>query len=334
MNIDYSKSFVLKIFFMLVAFGGSYMLSGFYTHAQIVSDVYIATIPENPEPGEDVTVQVSSYTINVDGTLITWYENGKRVSSGIGLKSHSMKAPDSGKETTVVARLETLEDSVDVSVVIRPSVMVILWETSDSYVPPFYKGKALLTADSAVKIVAMPEIGQGSTRVNPKNMVYSWRKDYSNDQEASGYGKNYFIYTSDYLDPSSFIEVSATTVAGDKTSSGGTNIGTYQPKVLFYKVDEALGTLFENALKSGHRIVNKEVVFVAPYFISPRDLRIPRLDWSWYINDSRIINENIQPNIIPLQVESGVSGMSKLRILIEHRDKLTQTANGEIQFEF
>ena len=40
--------------------------------------------------------------------------------------------------------------------------MVLLWQANDSYVPPFYKGKALPGADTKIKIVAMPEIRSGS----------------------------------------------------------------------------------------------------------------------------------------------------------------------------
>ena len=334
MNLNYSKFFALQIFALLSILGGMSSLGVKDVRAQIANDIYIDVIPQNPTPGEEVSVKLSSYLVNLDSALITWYENNKKISSGIGLKSYSTKTPSTGSDASVTVQVVTADDDVTLPVVIRPSVMVLLWEADSSYVPPFYRGKALLTSDSPVKIVALPEIRQGSVYVSPKNMTYSWRKDYTNDQGASGYGKNYFTYTSDYLDPASFIEVSATTVDGSRTSTGSANIGTFQPKVVFYKNDEVLGPMFENALKSGHKIVDKEIVFAAPYFISAEDIRIPRLDWFWYINNERIANQSFQQNIIPLQVESGVSGTSTLRLLIEHKDKLTQTASGEINFEF
>jgi len=33
--------------------------------------------------------------------------------------------------------------------------MVLLWQADDSYVPPFYEGKALPSPNSEIKVVAM-----------------------------------------------------------------------------------------------------------------------------------------------------------------------------------
>ncbi len=169
--------------------------------------------------------------------------------------------------------MATSEGTIDTKVVIRPSVMVILWQADDSYVPPFYRGKALPAPDTSIKIVAMPEIKTGSTYLNPKNMTYSWRKDFTNDEGASGYGKNFFSYVSDYLDPSNYIEVNAVTIDQKYSSTSNVTVGTFQPKLLFYRNDENLGTMFENALMDGYKIINKEIIFAAPYFISPKDIR-------------------------------------------------------------
>ncbi len=66
--------------------------------------------------------------------------------------------------------------------------MVLLWQADDSYVPPFYKGKAMPSAESSIKVVALPEIRNGSTIVSVQNMTYSWQKDYNKDVNDSGYG--------------------------------------------------------------------------------------------------------------------------------------------------
>ncbi len=312
----------LVVFALLFNFGT--------THAQSSSDILVDVIPANPNPGESVTINLSSYSLDINSSSITWLVNGKSVLSGVGKKTYTLTAGSAGSETTVTIRVADIETKI----IIKPSVMVVLWQADDSYVPPFYKGKALPSADSSIKIVAMPEIKVGSTYLNPKNMTYSWRKDFTNDEEASGYGKNSFSYVSDYLDASNYIEVNATTTDQKYSSTSNTTVGTFAPKIVFYRNEESLGTRFETAVTDGHSIVDKEILFAAPFFISPKDIRNPRLVWTWSINGGQIFNQSLSKNLLPLQVQSGVSGTSTVKLDIENMDKVFQTATKEIDVQF
>ena len=73
--------------------------------------------------------------------------------------------------------------------------------------------------DSEVKVVAMPEIRTSSGLVDAKNMTYAWKKDYTNNVDGSGYGKNSFLFINDYLEDSNNISVVVSTV-DQKYSSG------------------------------------------------------------------------------------------------------------------
>ena len=42
----------------------------------------------------------------------------------------------------------------------------------------------------------------------------------------------------------------------------------------------------------------------------------------------------VEKNVIPLRVEGGVSGVSKLRLEIENTDKIFESASKEINIEF
>lgn len=303
-----------------------------FTHAQAQTgaDILVDVIPPNPAPGESVTVNISSYTLDVNSSKTTWVLNGKNVLNGTGQKSYTFTAPAAGLEATLTIRVGDIETKV----VVRPNVMVVLWQADDSYVPPFYKGRALPAPDSSIKIVAMPEVKVGGAYLNPKNITYYWRKDFTNDEQASGYGKNFFAYVSDYLDASNFIEVNAVTTDQKYSSTASINVPTFQPKVLFYKNEDGIGTRFENAVTDGHTIVDKEIIFAAPFFISPKDIRNPRLIWNWSINGGNVTTEILQKNLLPLQVQSGVSGTSTIKLDIENMDKVFQTATKEINVQF
>jgi len=307
----------------------------FRANATSTPESILANIaPENPAPNENVSINLSSYENDLDSVLIAWSVDGKSISSGIGRKSFSVNAPAAGLETTVIAKIALPDGNTEKTIIIKPSEMVLLWQASDSYVPPFYKGKALPTPDSNVKIVALPEIRTGSQMVDPNNMVYAWKQDYTNDQGASGYGKNFYIYATDYLENSNNIEVVASTLDQKYSAEASIDIGMTQPKIVFYKNDANIGTIWEQALSDGHKIQGDEVVEAAPYFISPKDIRIPTLTWNWSINDSSANIIGLRKNLIPLKAQAGVSGTAKIKLEINNNDKIFESASKEINVQF
>jgi len=306
----------------------------FWTGIASSAGILLNVAPENPTPGQNVSITLNSYTNDLDSVLISWSINGKNVSSGIGKKSFSLNAPKAGEESGVVATISLPDGIVETKIMIRPSVVVLLWQAKDSYVPPFYKGKALASPDSAVKVIALPEIVSSSGLVNPKNMTYLWKKDYTNNQDGSGYGKSSFSYVNDYLEDSNNIGVVASTLDQKYSSAANVNIGMVKPKIVFYKNDPSLGTLWEQALFDGHKILDEEILVATPYFISPNDLRIPFLTWDWFINDETVSPPTYRKNTLPLMVQPGTSGTSKIRLEINNTEKIFESASKEITIEF
>ncbi|MFA5932107.1 MAG: hypothetical protein WC793_01890 [Candidatus Paceibacterota bacterium] len=307
----------------------------FKANAASSSSILVNMSPENPAPNENVNITLNSYANNLDSVLISWSVNGKNISSGIGKKTFSLNAPNAGGNTSVVATINLPDGTVNTNMTIKPSVMVLLWQAQDSYVPPFYKGKAMPSADSSVKVVAMPEIKSGAGLVNPKTMTYSWKKDYTNNVDGSGYGKNSFTYVNDYLENSNNISVTASTISQNISSNASIDIGMTQPKILFYINNIYMGTLWEQALFDGYKILGDTTLEAVPYFISPGDIRTPLLNWTWSINDTSVATSiGIIKNLIPLKIQAGVSGTSKVKLDIENIYKLTGNASGEINLQF
>ena len=296
--------------------------------------IIVDLVPENPAPYENVDIKLSSFAANLDSVLITWFVNGQNTLSGIGKKSFSITAGAAGSEVTVSAKISLPDGEIEKTILIRPNNATLLWQANDSYVPPFYRGKAMPTSDSEIKIVAMPEIKTASGTVDSKNMVYSWLKDYSNEVAGSGYGKNFFLYVSDYLDSSNNIEVVASTVDGNYSSKASLNVSTISPQISFYKKYNDLGVLWERTMENGDMVKDGEILVAIPYFISPKEIQNPILKWSWFINDSLVSTPSFLKNLMPLRVESGTSGRSKLKVVIENQYQVFQTANKEIELGF
>ncbi len=305
------------------------------TNAASPSSILVNVSPQYPAPYENVNIDLNSYANNLDSVSITWYLNDKISSSGIGKKSFSLKAPAGGVETKVVANIALPSGDIETKIIIRPAVMELLWQANDSYVPPFYKGKALPSLESEIKVVAMPEIKDSKNKlVNSKNMTYSWQKDYTNDVGGSGYGKNFFLYTGDYLDESNTISVTASTVDQNYSSQNEITINETSPKIDFYKNDKILGTIWDKTIEDNYQITKSETIQAVPYFMSPKELDHPLLKWSWFINDNIINMPIFHKNFIPLKIDGSTHGTSKVRLELRESDKIFEKAEKEINVQF
>jgi hypothetical protein len=298
------------------------------------SDIAVSILPPNPNPNENVTLSLSSYSLDLNTATIEWVQNGKVSLSGIGKKSFSTTMGGVGTTTNVTINVRSKSGTVQQKISLSPNSLVLLWQANDSYVPPFYKGKALATPGSLVKVVAMPEVRRGGSFLNSENMTYSWQEDTNNDQGASGYGKNYLIYTIDYLDRTNTIGVNASTVDQSYSSDANVTISTVNPKISFYLKDPSLGTLWSNALSGAIQISGEATLAAAPYFISPKNILSSRLNYSWYINDLLTNTENLVANLLPLKVQTGQTGISTIRLNIESKDKIFESAKKEINIQF
>lgn len=301
------------------------------------SQISIDTIPTNPSAGQNFTVSLNSYSADLDTILISWFVNGKKVSSEIGMKSMSATAPAASSSSTIRAVLSFPDGEVEKRVTIRPSPMTILWQATDSYVPPFYRGKAMPTAESEIKVVALPEIKSGVSIVSPKNLVYTWKLNYENEADASGYGKNAFTYVNDYLEDLDNISVTASTIDGKFSSSNNVNISASQPQISFYKNDSLLGIIWEQALSDGHKMQNgqDETIVAEPYFVSPKEIWSPSLVWNWFINGN--LTNNIfesQKNWLPIKVEGDVTGTSTIGVSLENKTQLLGNTSKQINIEY
>ncbi|MBP9711599.1 MAG: hypothetical protein KBD55_01015 [Candidatus Pacebacteria bacterium] len=311
-----------------------YVLAPQKSYAIENTDILFNISPENPAPNQNVLITLNSYATDLDTALISWKLNGKLVISKIGEKSFSATTGASGTETTVVATISTNTGNVDKKLVLKSNNFTILWQANDSFVPPFYKGKALPSAGSEIKVVAMSEIKTGSINSDSNNLIYSWQKDYNNEQESSGYGKNYMLYVNDYLDDVNMISVTANTLDMKQTLEASVQIRSYLPKISFYNKDSKFGIHWEKELAENHLITGEEILVASPFFISPKDISMPRLVFNWYINDVAINSEGVISNILPLRAQTNQSGRSTIKLIIENLDKVFANSTKEINIQF
>ncbi len=134
MRFRFLLPYLVAIFLVSSAFFVSFP---FKTKASSLSDIAITMSPENPVPNENVTIALSSYVDDLNSVLISWSVDGKKVLSGIDDISLPVTAPALGGTETVVATISLPDGDLNETVTIKPSIMVMLWQAEDSYVPPF-----------------------------------------------------------------------------------------------------------------------------------------------------------------------------------------------------
>lgn len=317
---------VRKILICLLILTAFLTQSGF-SHAQTTiepDDLFFTINPEDPEPGQTVRVALNSYVFSVDELYIEWLENNKIKLAGTGAKNFQFSAGNIG-ETKLITLTVREKQGGDVifrkNIVSKPAGLDILWQAVDSYTPPFYKGKALPPNEGIVKIIALPDFQVGTKTVEPKNVIYNWKRNFQPVTQASGYGKSTISIKQSFLLDKEDITVTANEPTEGATAKGALTIKPYNPKIVFYKKDPLLGVDFNNGITTDIQLSTNDTTIVSiPYFISPKNILDPDLEYTWKINDKEISIPRIKNQLVLRG--STEPGVASLELSIESAQKL------------
>jgi hypothetical protein len=315
----------LLIFFVLIC-----AFFAFKTNAQIQSgDIVFSISPKYPKANENVNASVSTYTIDLNSARISWILNGETKIAGVGKKNFSFNVGNSSFQTILEVKIETISGAtINKKITISPSDVDMLWEAYNGYVPPFYKGKALASTEGSIKVVAVP------SSQNLAGFNYKWKEDNKSKQDSSGYEKNYFIYKNSYLEDVNNIDVSVSDLFGNDIGTGNTSITPGNPKILFYKKDQILGTKWENALTDGHTIsTDGDIIVAEPYFFSNKDLTSSGYEFKWSLNGEDTMIPD-QKNILAIKPEAGKSGNTAIKVIINNTKTLFQSMEKTLNVNF
>jgi len=292
------------------------------------SDITISMSPEIPKPNQLVTITVSSYSMNLDSLTIIWKKNGIVEKTGIGTKSISLTSPKIGENMTITAEIFNRNTSVKKTVVVNSSEIDLLWEATNTYTLPFYKGKALPGSEGDIKIVAMPNTG--SIGINSSDLIYTWKRNFVSAPSLSGFGKQSINTKLDFLNPSQTIDVNVKNVAGTYTAEGTLNISPINPKILFYETNPSFGLLTNKTLRSGTSTTDSSFeLFAAPFFFSTKNLESKELTYDWTVGGKSVPKGSIK-NRLTLQFADKAVGATQVNTEIQNGRKLFQKAQTSV----
>jgi hypothetical protein len=276
------RSFIFILFLGLLALLTP--ASAFAVSSDLVS---IKTNPVTPGPNQSVTVSIESFAVNINSANIVWYVNKVPLKEGVAEKTLTFTLGDFGNISTVDILIFTAEGSqIKKQVTIAPSEIDILWE-AQTYTPPFYKGKALPSYKSFLRVSAIPRYNSPSS--NPSEYHYKWAYNRI-ENVGEGLAKNSVVIPAGWADSAVPVVLNVKLPSTSWSGSASTNIEGAEAKVVLYENAPLLGIQFNHALRGGNAAVGNEFTLRAiPYFFSTDNYMNNELVYTWKSGGSNIL---------------------------------------------
>lgn len=324
--------------FLISIFSLSIFSLSFSVHAQdiAIGELVLVKSVESPKPGQDISISLRNYAIDLDTATIIWRVDGVEKKRGVGQKSFTTKAPAIGKNSTVTAVVVTTDsDTYSGDILLGSGSMDIIVESA-GYTPPFFLGKIPLAYENIVKVVAMPHLADSSGKeFDPDTLIYTWEKDGSVRGDLSGYGKRSITFTGSSIPSPVILTVTAKTRDGLHQAKEYKTLTYSQPFIKFYSNDPLYGPLFNREL-SGTKYINKEKelgILAVPYGFDKPVNSVGKLSFQWKIDGSIKSNLNNNESIIVRSPE-GAAGTSGISFKITNSIKTLQTGQSAFSVSF
>ncbi len=306
-----------KVFLSLI-----YLVISHTAYAQTAQDISIILKPEYPDAGEVTEVSLQSYSKDLRNKKIQWYLDDVLLVEGVGLVSHKITAPNFGEEINLIIKINNAEQARKI---IRPNSADILWE-ADTYVPEFYKGKALPVDSSEIKAIAKLNNEQYKDK---DKLYFNWYRDGYYLTKKSGRGKDTIILQSPGLYDDYNLSVKILNEDGIVVGQGDTRIANVEPELLLYFYSPLIGAMYSKAFPEENTITagNESIIYAVPYYFSienPLDL-----EYKWDIRNAKIFR-NQNPALITVIPENTPFKISAEAI---HKTALLQTAETNVIFK-
>lgn len=300
------------------------------------TEIGIDMIPQNPGPREIVYVSATSYGTDLNAANFTWKINNKTQKFGMGEKSFSFTTGDINSTTILDIVIETKNgETIKKTFRVRPVSIDLIWE-SDGFIPPFYKGKSLFSHQNKITVVAQPHmVSSVGLEIGAKNLIYTWKKNGSVIEDASGFGKNTYSFVSPLISRPVKIEVEVSTVDETRRGHSFITLTPSEPSVLFYKKDPINGIELQKSLQNTVELsTSKEVTVISiPLFFGTRTSDSEDLSFRWFINGSLAKDTPNQSTQVFRPIE-GTSGTARISLSIDNNVKILQSASGNFNLSF
>lgn len=320
-NFFFSLCLILSSFFVVHTANAQFAVSA--------NRIFLEMSPEHPAPGDIVRISTDSPIVDLAVSNLQWFMNDKIFSEGAGLQAITVQAGTIGSETHIAVVANSPDGtSASGEAFIRPVEVDLLWE-SDSYVPPFYRGRAQPSAGTSLRLHALARFNPpGTPQVPERDLIYTWKQNDSAMPLASGRGKSSAILPSPTLFDTDTIEVVVSALDGSKAGGGRAVISSVEPVLELYENHPLFGVMFNRALSDATAIPDSERTFSAfPYFAEASSADDARLNYSWTVNGNDIPADEQRRSELTVNADKS-DGLAQIALSITHAVNLYMQSSG------
>ncbi len=289
--------------------------------------INISTNPKTPGPNQDVTITMNSYAVDLNSATIIWFVNKVPTKQGIAEKTLTIHTGELGTKTIVDITILGNTGKLDKQIVVVPAEVDVLWE-AQTYTPPFYKGKALPSYKSLIRVTAIPRYNGLSS--DPSQYYYKWTYNRTQGM-GEALGKNSVVIPAGWSDSSVAIAVDINLPGTDWKGYKLTNIHGHEANLVFYEQAPLLGVQFNHALP--RKVVGAGNTFsirAVPYFLSTDNFKNGELVYTWLVN-----NRNVLPGLDPTTLTLTKSGKGEevysASLRIQNPKRILQEGNAQTE---
>ncbi len=292
--------------------------------------VNITTSPKTPGANETVTVRIESYAVNLNTANLVWYVNKVPVKEGIAEKEITLRTGDFGTKTTVDIVIFTADGvKLNKQLIIAPAEVDLLWE-AQTYTPPFYKGKALASYKSLVRVTAIPRFNALTS--NPKEFYYKWT--YNRIQNVGeALGKDSVVIPMGYADSPVPVSVDVSLPGTDWKGIKNSSIEGTEAKLVFYHQAPLLGVEFNHALTGTQTKETEFTIYAVPYFFSLDNFANGNLLYTWNVDRAYRAPDFDQQNLT-LVKPSNTAASYDVSLRVQNPKRILQEGRAQATISF
>ena len=282
--------------------------------------------PTSPEPGETVTASLNDYSLGLSVAGMRWFVDGEEVAEARNERSVEFTVGAYGEETSVRAVVESNNGfMVEASRTIIPATVDIIIEPR-TFVPDFYRGRALPSPHSEVAATAIVNTGG-----NEERLTYLWEV---NGQSVGGGAQlDNRVEFQTPLGRSLTLTVEARDASGNTVAREGVSLPIEQPEVIFYEVNALKGTV---EIPIGDRLQlagSETTVRAQPYYLDNRIFTSNALI-EWELNNEEIAYDPVNPLDVAVVRNFSTGNNARLQFQIRNLDDLMQGASGGLSISY
>jgi hypothetical protein len=299
-----------------------------------IDPITVTLTPDLPGPLSNVTAEVTSTVFDPNRASITWALDGRLVPEAKEkMFGFTMGKMGSRRVLEVTARTpegQTYTKRLEV----RPAVVDLIWEARSSYVPAFYKGKALAGPGSPLTLTAIPDLRTSvGTRIPASELTYTWEQNGRVVNGVSGRGKNSITLPGPEVFADFEIVLTVTSLDGSAGARTFLTVPATLSRLMLYESHPTLGIRLERSLRTEFISSGELEASAQPYFVDTPNAGSTGARYTWNINGEEVQNPSRDKSFVILR-PTGAGGQAVVNVTVENLSQVFQRAEQTFQIFF